>query len=55
MSVFLCLLTGCAIAVLFVVGGSVLAVGYGTSRFLGPSEALGWDDLDDLPEWERDS
>ncbi len=42
----LCLVIGCAIPVLFVVGGTVLAARYA----FGPSEAEGWEEFDDLPE-----
>ena len=44
----LCLVLGCAIPVLFVVGGTVLA-----ARFFGRREAEGWDEFDDLSDWER--
>ncbi len=46
----LCLVIACAIPVLFVVGGTVLAATYGISRFFGPSEAEGWEEFDDLSE-----
>ena len=47
----LCLVIGCAIPVLFVVGGTVLAV-RGIPRFFGSSEAEEWEE-DDLLEWDH--